>query len=74
MPTIECCVEKVEPVAPEIEGAQLLARFKADPSLLALPVVDQDRPLGLITRDAFLMTLAGPFGHSLCRARRIGRG
>ncbi|WP_374273926.1 response regulator [Brevundimonas sp.] len=70
MPTIECCVEKVEPVAPDVEGAQLLARFKADPSLLAIPVVDQDRPLGLITRDAFLMTLAGPFGHSLCRARR----
>ena len=69
MPTIECCVNTVEPVSPDADGAHLLARFKAEPSTLAIPVVEQGRPLGLVSRDTFLLTLAGPFGHQLCQSR-----
>lgn len=71
MPTIEVLTERVEPVTATTMAAEVFARFEREPDTLVIPVVDGDRPIGLIERGDFLMKLAGPLGHSLYGAREV---
>lgn len=71
MPTIERLTEKAVPVSPETVGAEVFARFKAEPDLLVIPVVKDGRPVGLIERNAFLLKIAGPLGHALYSNRPV---
>ncbi len=71
MPIIESCTERIEPVGPDARGAALLARFQDEPGTLAIPVVDDGRPLGLVSRDALLLMTSRPFGLALCRKRPV---
>jgi two-component system, sensor histidine kinase len=71
MPTIEFLSERVEPVPPETTGAQIFARFEAEPDTLVIPVVRDGAPIGLIERNAFLLKVAAPFGHALYGARDV---
>ena len=71
MPTIEVLTERVEPVAAATMASEVFARFEREPDTLVIPVVDGERPLGLIERSDFLMKLAGPLGQSLYGAREI---
>jgi len=71
MPKIEKLTEKAEAVPPEMIGADVFARFKAQPDTLVIPVVKNDRPIGLIERNNFLLKIAGPFGHALYGNRPI---
>lgn len=71
MPTIEKLTERADPVPPETLGAAVFAYFKDFPDALVIPVVRDDRPVGLIERNAFLLKVAGPFGHALYGNRPI---
>ncbi len=71
MPTIEVLTERAEPVAPTALAGQIFARFQTEPDTLVIPVVDDDRPVGLIERNAFLLKIAGPFGHALYANRPV---
>ena len=62
----------VEPVSPDTLSLDIKNRFRADPHLHAVPVVDSaDLPIGLINRFQFLEQLATPFGHALCTHRPV---
>lgn len=71
MPTIEVLTERVEPVTAAAMASEVFARFEREPDTLVIPVVDGERPLGLIERSDFLMKLAGPLGQSLYGAREV---
>ncbi|HEV2081135.1 MAG TPA: response regulator [Brevundimonas sp.] len=72
MPTIETLTQRIDPVPLEATGAQIFARFEAEPDTLCIPVVVDDRPVGLIERNDFLMKLAAPLGHALYLSRDVG--
>ena len=71
MPTLETLSERVEPVAPSSLGGELLARFEREPDTLVIPVVENDRPVGLIERTAFLQKIGNRFGHALYDGRPV---
>ena len=71
MPTIETLTERAPAVSPETLGADVFARFTCEPDTLVIPVVEGDRPVGLIERNAFLLKIAGAFGHALYANRPI---
>jgi len=71
MPTIEVLTERVEPVTATTMAGEIFARFEREPDTLVIPVVDGERPLGLIERADFMMKLAGPLGLSLYGAREV---
>jgi len=55
----------VEPMGPEAANEQAYQRFVADPTCMALPVVDDGLPLGLLRRQDFLESFARPFNREL---------
>lgn len=71
MPSIELLTERVDPVAPDTPGAAIFARFMEAPDTLVVPVVEDGRPIGLVERNAFLLKIAGPFGHALYAHRPV---
>lgn len=64
MPTIEVLTERAEPIAPETPGSEVFARFAREPDTLVIPVVENDRAVGLIERHDFLLKIAGAFGYA----------
>lgn len=73
MPTIEKLTERVAPISPEASVAEVFTWFSSHPDALALPVVIEGRPVGLIDRQDFLLKLAEPLGHSRYSSRPIQR-
>lgn len=71
MPTIEALTERASPASPNALGEEIFARFEREPDTLVIPVVAGDQPVGLIERNAFLLKIAGAFGHSLYAKRPI---
>ncbi|UQV19008.1 hypothetical protein MU852_03835 [Brevundimonas albigilva] len=71
MPTIEALCERPKPIAPTTLGSEVFARFRREPDTLVIPVVEDDRPIGLIERTTFLEKIAGPFGHALYEGRAV---
>ena len=71
MPTIEVLTERMEPASPDVSAGDIFARFQQNPDALVIPVVDNGRPLGLVERNAFLLKIAGPFGHALFAHRPV---
>jgi len=71
MPTIEVLTERADPVASSVSAGDVFARFQREPDTLVIPVVDDGRPIGLVERNAFLLKIAGPFGHALYSARPV---
>lgn len=64
MPTIEVLTDRAEAIAPETPGSEVFARFAREPDTLVIPVVENDRPVGLIERHDFLLKIAGAFGYA----------
>jgi CheY-like chemotaxis protein len=60
MDTLSSLIERRAPVFPEMSCADVAARFKAEPDALALAVTEDDRPVGLITRDLALALAGDP--------------
>ncbi|WP_374512753.1 response regulator [Brevundimonas sp.] len=58
------------PVSPDTPGAHIVERFQDEPDTLAIAVVDdQDRPVGLVERNAFTLRMAAEFGRALYARR-----
>ncbi len=64
MPTIETLTERAEGVSPLTLGSEVFSRFEREPDTLVIPVVEDGRPVGLVERNAFLLKIAGAFGHA----------
>jgi signal transduction histidine kinase/ActR/RegA family two-component response regulator len=63
-------VEPVAPVSFDTLGGVIFDRFLAEPNTLAIAVVDaENRPLGLIERNAFTLRMAAEFGRALYARR-----
>ena len=65
MPTIEMLTQRAEPVSPGAPARVVYDRFAAQSDLMAIPVVEGERPVGLVERDVFLLRLAGSADRSL---------
>lgn len=60
----ELCI-RVPVVSPESDNLTVMALFAGHHGLIALPVVEEGRPFGLINRHLFLSQMARPFFHEL---------
>jgi len=64
--------EALEPVRPDITGADAYDRFQSDPDLLIVPVVnDFGVPVGLLERNAFALKMAGQYGRAVFAGRPV---
>jgi two-component system cell cycle sensor histidine kinase PleC len=61
----------VVPVAPETRCADVYDRFRAEPDTIALPVVQGDKPIGLVDRNDLTMSLAQDYGRALYAQKPI---
>ncbi|AZS20186.1 MULTISPECIES: response regulator [unclassified Caulobacter] len=61
METLSRLIDPVAPIASATPSAAVAAMFDADPTLAALPVVENDMPVGLVYRDVLqgMMRVAG---------------
>ncbi len=58
------------PISPDTPGADVFERFEREPDTLAIAVVDaDDRPVGLVERNAFTLRMAAEFGRALYARR-----
>jgi len=64
-PVARDLVVAVAPLEPEAANEQAYQRFAANPACMALPVVEQGVPLGLLRRQDFLESFARPFNREL---------
>ena len=71
MPTIEALTQRTDPIAVDTPTSEVLARFESDPSLLALAVVQDQRPVGLVERDTFLLKMASKLGRAQYAHRTV---
>lgn len=69
--SLDAFAERVVPIAPETTGAEVSARFDADPDLLALPVCRDLRPVGLVNRMEFLASMSRAYGFATFARRPI---
>lgn len=60
-----------KPFAPTIPGGKLLEYFNNQPSLLAVPIVQEGRPVGLMMKSKFLGRLATQYGVAVYMNRPI---
>lgn len=58
-------LEQIEPVSPDTDNNEILARFSADSSLHSIPVVQQGKPVCLIGRRSFMERFARPYQRDL---------
>ena len=56
---------RIEPISPRTTGQQVYERFARDTSAHALPVVENGRPLGLISRFSLIDRFARPYRREL---------
>ncbi|MBI1236853.1 MAG: response regulator [Alphaproteobacteria bacterium] len=63
--------EPVAPITATTKGEVVYEMFGDDEDLLALPVVDGERPIGLIPRDAFFLKMADRHGRALFAKRPV---
>ncbi len=72
---MNCLSEIASPIRPLREdtlGSTVYDRFAAEPDLLAIAVVDaEDRPLGLVERNAFSLRMASEYGRALYARRPV---
>ena len=62
----------IPPVSPHETGAEIYQRFELEPDTLAIAVVDDGgRPIGIIERNAFLVSMAAQYGYALWSRRPI---
>ncbi len=70
--TLAALAAPVPPLRPATSAMTAYEAFSAEPSLYAIPVVDDHGlPVGLINRFKFLETLSQPFGRDLLKNRPV---
>ncbi len=74
MPTLRDIAEPAIPVSPGALGKHVYDRFRNEPDLMILPVVDdEDRPVGILERNDFFLKMAAEFGRAIYAERPIER-
>ena len=72
MSSLSSLAVSVEPARADHLGQQLYDRFKAEPDTLIVPVLDDDdRPIGLVERNAFFLLMAAEYGRALYARRPV---
>ena len=72
MPYLLDLAEPIEPVPATAPGAAVYQRFQREPDVLAIAVVDMDdRPVGIVERNSFFLSLAAEYGRALYAQRPI---
>jgi signal transduction histidine kinase/ActR/RegA family two-component response regulator len=62
----------LEPISPQTPGGEVYDRFQREPDTLAIAVVDAaGAPVGLVERNAFLISMAAQYGHALWSKRPV---
>jgi len=70
--TLRDTVSSLAPARREDLGRTLYERFREEPDTLIVPVVDgEDRPIGIVERNAFFLRMAGEYGRALYANRPI---
>ena len=70
--TLRDTVSFLEPAREDHLGKALYDRFREEPDTLIIPVLDQDdRPIGLVERNAFFLRMAAEYGRALYANRPI---
>ncbi len=64
-------IESTEFVPPEAPGIEAYSRFSANPKLLALAVVRDGQPLGIINRARFFVKFGDTFGRAVYANRAV---
>ncbi|HUD51605.1 ATP-binding protein [Parvibaculum sp.] len=57
--------EPVEPIGPRVLCADVFDRLLAEPDLLNIPVVDEGRPVGLLSRQDFMLVYVRLYGREI---------
>jgi two-component system cell cycle sensor histidine kinase PleC len=68
---IGALAEEVAPLHGHTPCGVLFERFEADPDLLAVPIVEDSTPIGLVNRGDMLALWASPFGRSLYERKAV---
>lgn len=58
-------IETTDFVAPDAPGLQVYSKFSENPRLLAIAVVDEGRPIGVINRARFFVKFGDTFGRAV---------
>jgi diguanylate cyclase (GGDEF)-like protein/PAS domain S-box-containing protein len=70
--TLRDTVSFLEPAREDHLGKALYDRFREEPDTLIIPVLDADnRPIGLVERNAFFLRMAAEYGRALYANRPI---
>jgi len=70
--TLRDTVSSLKPAHQDDLGKALYERFREEPDTLIVPVVDaDDRPIGLVERNAFFLRMAAEYGRALYANRPI---
>lgn len=70
--TLRDTVSFLEPAREDHLGKTLYDRFREEPDTLIIPVLDADnRPIGLVERNAFFLRMAAEYGRALYANRPI---
>jgi len=71
-PDLSSLAVRAEPVGPDTPGGEVYRRFQQEPDLLVLPVVGTDgRPVGIVDRNSFFLSMAAEYGRALYAQRPI---
>lgn len=70
--TLRDTVSSLAPARQDDLGKSLYERFREEPDTLIVPVVDgEDRPIGIVERNAFFLRMAAEYGRALYANRPI---
>ncbi|ALL12442.1 putative bifunctional diguanylate cyclase/phosphodiesterase [Caulobacter henricii] len=70
--TLRDTVSSLQPARADDLGKTLYERFREEPDSLIIPVLDaEDRPIGLVERNAFFLRMAAEYGRALYANRPI---
>jgi len=63
--------EPAAPAAPDTPGGAVYRRFQREPDTMVIAVVDAGRPVGLVERNAFTLSMAAEYGRALHANRPV---
>ena len=64
--TLRDTVSSLTPARQDVLGKSLYERFREEPDTLIVPVLDdEDRPIGIVERNAFFLRMAAEYGRAL---------
>src|SRR5262249_12620410 len=62
-----------EPASPELRVADAVALFRSHPEWETLPIVQGDKPVGVVHRDALLLLLSKPLFPEIYNSKPVSR-